>query len=344
MHTLRFVGFFVAIGVVFWAAKDNAATEWWALPNNDLVLARSLIVLGGLAASAAWLWRLTQLREESADYLTTVTSPANKTSHFAGGGQCRPITWSFVHLAPVANEFVDKRWHGRLTDFDAGSFRGRMRLLEYGVGAWPVQLSALAFAGYFVLQGITLGVLMPHSMRGTVHAMMAFMLLLGLCATPWTKFKNHRPQMVRELMFPITRRQLIDGLFATLARQAAVTWIASCAAALLVVALLPYEATTWTAVGTLLLYATSIQVITFGLGARFAAWSSWQLQVSAMVLWGAFLFGLCIWLIFALPDPWVNVITDIGTVPILLVALLQLCVGLTIIKLAHRRWLNLEIG
>ena len=60
------------MGVVFSAAKEDAVMRWWALPNNDLIAVRLSIVVVGLVASAAWLWRLTQLREEMADYWSPV--------------------------------------------------------------------------------------------------------------------------------------------------------------------------------------------------------------------------------------------------------------------------------
>jgi hypothetical protein len=63
-----------------------------------------------------------------------------------------------------------------------------------------------------------------------------------------------------------------------------------------------------------------------------------------MVALGGFLFVLCVVLIFSLPDPWVKLVEDVGIVPIFLLTLLQLCVGLAIIKTAHRKWLNLELG
>ena len=77
--------------------------------------------------------------------------------------------------------------HGRLRDCDVDSFRGRMRLLEYGVGVLPVEFSALVFGVYFLLLGVFLGVLMPYSMRGTLNALVAFLLLMSLCATPMDK-------------------------------------------------------------------------------------------------------------------------------------------------------------
>jgi hypothetical protein len=219
-----------------------------------------------------------------------------------------------------------------------------MRLLEFGISALPYQLSALGFGVFFLMLIIGVGAMMPSSMRGTQHASMAFMLLLALCATPWSTFKGHWPQMDRELMLPMTRKQLVDGLFAVIARQIAVQWIAGCAASFLVVALLPCESTTLRAVGTLLLFATSLQVIVFGLSAYVAAWSSREWQVIAIVVLGGFLFVLCMALIFSLPDPWVKLIDDVGMIPIFSLTLLQLCVGLAITKTAHRKWLNLELG
>ena len=46
----------------------------------------------------------------------------------------------------------------------------------------------------------------------------------------WTRFKTYRPQMVGELMFPVTRKQLVDCLFATVGCHVAAQWIAGCAA------------------------------------------------------------------------------------------------------------------
>lgn len=338
-HTLRTFGLLLApVPIIFWAAGEHAVSAWWVLPNRDLIAVRLSIVVVGLAASAAWLWRLTQLREEMEEYVNPFVWPANKKSRIGGNTNCRPVPREFVRLAGVAYD----RWLGRLKDFDTDSFRGRMRLLEFGNSAWPPLLSALAFGAYFLLLEIFLGVVMPRSMRGTQHALLAFLLLLSLCVMPWTRFKIRRLQMVGELMLPMTRKQLIDCLFATVARQVAAQWIAGCAVALPIVALFPCESTTLRAVGTLLLFATSIQVIVFGLGAYVAAWSSRELQIVAMWVLGGFLFVLCMVLIFSLPDPWVRLVTDLGMVPIFLLTLLQLCVGLAIIKMAHRKWLNLE--
>ena len=293
-----------------------------------------LIILFGWTAAAAWLWRLCQIREEMGDYEAPVSwnslRPSRAENVAMRGLVARRLGRNSLGSA------VSDWWHARLPKGASDNFRGRMRLLQFGLSGWPAELWSLAFAAVILTLGIIGGEAMSYGMRRVLHFELGTILLGMLSALPRTKFVYHRPQMVGELMFPMTRAELIDGLFAVVARQFSVLWVALHAAALIVVVLYPFEATALPVVGTFLLFSATMAVLMFGFGAYLATWSSQLLQLV--------IIGLGIGAVFGLLGLWVWIAEHIGVIPIIVLPLLQLFVGLAFIRIARRKWLNLELG
>jgi hypothetical protein len=144
---------------------------------------------------------------------------------------------------------------------------------------------------------------------------------------------QRRPRIAFEMLLPVSRRQLVDGLFAASIRNAATMWLLLHAAMgfVLLVTEIPVAART-IAVFALLSAATTLAMA--GVSMRLAVWPSMAKRIIVLILaWGALLPPLLVWV----------TMHDKANAPLFVAFAITLAgVGMWALHAARRAWLNLE--
>ncbi len=146
---------------------------------------------------------------------------------------------------------------------------------------------------------------------------------------------QRRPRISWEMLLPISRSQLIDGLFAASIRNAFTLWIMMNGALLVVISLMENQISPGS-LGMFLLMSASTMFAALGVALRIAVWPSMAKRLTV-------LFVSCI--VFLGPMvAWWNLRETVGDWPFAVAALVVVVLGAGLIYEARRAWLRLEAG
>jgi hypothetical protein len=226
-------------------------------------------------------------------------------------------------------------WYSQIGGYYGGGRAGLERLLRYGFSAVPIETQGLFFAvmaicisvffmqfsfiregggvgmAFFVLQ---FGVLMPGQLAGEFLA-------------------QRRPRIAYEMLLPVSRTQLVDGLLAVSIQNTARMWLIMHVTLGIGLVIIEQPVTLRTAVVFLLLSATVTGAET-GVSLRVSMWPSMakRMLVSALA-WVVLLPPLVVWAVNSKKlDAW----------PFILIAAALVAAGFWALRAARRAWMNLE--
>jgi hypothetical protein len=285
---------------------------------------------------ASWLWRLAHINEEMDDYQNTLVAMLARRTGSEAIEQRRIVATQVTRSRLFA--WVGDWWHAQLGGYYGGNPAGLARLLRYGFAAVPLEVNGLIFAlmafcmivgfkqfdflgrnpgsisGFFLV--VQFGVLMPGQLAGEILA-------------------QRRPRIASELLLPISRGQLIDGLFAAIIRNTGAMWLIVHVAIGLALLLTETQIAPWTIVVFVLLsLATTVAVM--GVCMRTSIWPSLFKRIS---------ISLLAWLVLLPPImAWGAMREKQYAALFLVLAALLIAVGLILVERARRAWLALELG
>jgi hypothetical protein len=332
VHFNRMWGMIVGLAV-FYSTMTTSGAKWWLLEAASHRPIHVVILLACLGLIIGWLVRLCRLREAMDDYQTTVQWHASRKSGTEVSEQ-RRIVAEALRRSKWAS-LISDAWLSRVGGYHGDKFHRLARLLRFGFGQ-PPELMGLFMAAWFF--AITLFLAKFSFSAGKLGSMVFYtqvaMLFPGMFAGEW--LAQRRPRIAVELLFPLSRAQLVDGLFAATAWSAAAFWLILNTGLVLLLWLVAYERFTPAIVCLMLLLTASGA---FGLGAlslRTAVWTSAVKRLAVLMI-TMFLFQapLLAWSLGR---------ETIGDAPFVLAAAVLCGIGVLFVNLARRAWLNVELG
>jgi hypothetical protein len=334
VHFNRMWGMILGLAV-FYSTMTTSGAEWWLIEAASHRPIHMVILLACMGVIIGWLVRLRRLREELDDYQTTVQWHASRKSGTEVSEQRRIVAEQLRRNKWAA--LISDAWLSRVGGYHGGKFHRLARLLRFGFGQ-PAELMGLFMAAWFFAITLFLAKF-SYTAGSSGFASMLFyvqvaMLFPGMFAGEW--LAQRRPRIAVELLFPLSRARLVDGLFAATAWSAAAFWLVLNAGLVLLLWLVAHDRFTPTVVCLMLLLTASGA---FGLGAlslRTAVWTS-AVKRLAVLMVTMFLFQapLLAWSLGR---------ETIGDAPFVLAAAVLCGIGVLFVNLARRAWLNVELG
>lgn len=229
-------------------------------------------------------------------------------------------------------------WCDRLGGYYGGSKAGLARILRYGFSPNPVEVQALFMAAMIISVGVFLSRFSILAQSGANFGAMFFFVQFSVLVPAQSAgelMAQRRPRISWEMLLPVSRSQLIDGLFAASIRNAFTLWVMMNGALLVVISMQANQLSPVT-LSMFLLLSASTMLAALGVGLRVAIWPSMAKRF-------AVLFASCI--VFLAPMvSWWNLRESTGDWPFAVVALVVVALGAGLICEARRAWLQLELG
>ncbi len=335
MHRNNWFGI-VAIGI-FLSGVFPWQGNWWFREAQPHQTVHVLILLAGWPAIIAWLWRLTQLREEADDYQLVFYVGRGKT-----GGESserrRLIARAIARQRLLA--WLGDRWHARLPKLHAENRSSLAHILQYGFGAAPPVYSAVMGSAMMIavsvawLWGYHAVVADKIPINGIWFYFLLYTSLPGNLAG--LALAERRPRISAELLFPLTRPRLIDALLLASARNTVVFWLAMNIGLLMVARWMLGSQFTLAAASVYLLLSIAIGAAGFGAGIRTSLWDSLMQRLVAAGIGGCLGMGaLALW--------W-SLRGSVGDGPFVGLALAIAAIGAWLTHKGRQAWLSFELG
>lgn len=331
----RFSAMLISL-LVFYSLLTDWGLHWWVIDASSHRGVLAFIVVTGIILALAWLWRLCELTEEMPDYQNVYALMLARRTGSEAVEQRRIVASQVGRNQVMAR--VGDWWFNRIGGYFGGSKAGLVRLLRYGYSPNPIEVQGLFIAMMIISIGLFFSKFSILAKAGSnFGAMFMFIQFSALmpAQAAGELLAQRRPRMAWEMLLPLSRSQLIDGLLAAAARNAFVMWLMM-NAALAVVVGLQDEPVSWGTLSLFLLMSVSTMFATMGIALRVAIWPS---MAKRMVL----LIPSC--LIFVIPIAlWWNLRENFGDWPFLIMAAGVVAFGVGLLYEARRMWMKLEIG
>lgn len=322
--------------VVFYSLLTDWGLRWWVVDASSHRGVLALIAVTGVILVIAWLKRLCELTEEMPDYQNVYALMLARRTGSEAVEQRRIVASQVGRNQLMAS--VGDWWFDRIGGYYGGSKAGLARLLRYGFSPNPIEVQGLFIALMIISIGLFFSKFSILAKAGSnVGAMFMFIQFSALmpAQTAGELLAQRRPRMAWEMLLPLSRSQLIDGLLAAAARNAFVMWLMM-NASLAVVVGLQDEPVSLGTFSMFLLMSMSTMFATMGIALRVAIWPSMAKRM-------ALLIPSC--LIFVIPIAlWWNLREKFGDWPFLIVAAGVVAFGVGLICEARRMWMKLELG
>jgi hypothetical protein len=334
-HFNRFSPMLVSL-VVFYSLLTPWGLNWWLVNSSEHRAIHLAILLAGIAVGMAWLWRLSHLREEMDDYQNVYQLVLARRAGSEAVEQRRIVASQVRRNRLMAG--VGDWWHDRIGNYFGGSSAGLVRVLQYGFTPAPVAVQGLFFTAMIVCVGIFFTQFSLLSNSGGLSGAFFFFAQFGVMLPGMMAgevLAQRRPRMALELLLPVSRTELMDGLFVASARNTLTLWLMLNIGLGIVVSMLK-EPPTLQMVAMFLLLSAATTLVASGISLRTAVWPNFTKRY--VVLWLSWM---------ALMPPlmgWATLRERIGDWPFIIAALIFVAAGSLAIYLARRAWLNLEIA
>jgi hypothetical protein len=300
-----------------------------------LVILGVIFAIGGVLV-ITWLWRICHLHEEDDDYLNAYSlMMARRTGSEAV--EQRRIVAAQVRRSRLTSRISDW-WHERIGGYYGGSPAGRVRVLRYGFAANPVEIQGLFFATLIVCVGIFFSQLSFLAQAGASFGAMFFMAQFAILLPGQIggeMMAQRRPRIANEMLLPLSRTQLFDGLFTASAGNSARLWVII-NIGLGIVTLTAKDEVSIQTIGMFLILSASVTFAAFALSMRVAIWPSMTKRLMVLSLsWIVLISPLVLWATMHLK--W-------GEMPFIACAVGLIGAGAVLLYAARRVWLNLEFA
>lgn len=332
-HMRRFTPLLVSMAV-FYSLLTNWGIEWWIVNSVQHVEIHAAIVALGTFLASAWIWRMSQLREEMDDYQNAYQMVFARRTSTEAIEQRRIVATQIGRnrlLGPVGDW-----WHARLGGYYGGTRAGLVRLLKYGLQAAPTELQGLIFVTMMLCMGIFFTQFSILPRNGGGMGSLFFIVQFGIILPGYMAgemLAQQRSRIANEMLLPLSREQLIDGLFAVSARNSVTLWVMMHVALGILLTMINQPFTPWM-VAMFLLLSAATMLATMGISLRISVWPSMAKRL--IVVW-------VIWMVLMPPiTGWSALRERIGDAPFIAAAVILAAIGIWAIRSARRAWLNLE--
>jgi hypothetical protein len=336
-HFSRMAMILVPLAVLY-STFTEAGANWWLLQTESHRPLLTLIVLAGLAMSGFWLSRLCRLREEMDDYQNAVQWRASRRPGSETSEQRRILAEQIRRSKLTA--WIYDQWFARIDRHHNDHLFRIARLLRFGFGL-PSELQGLLMGALFAAFTLFMAKFNflsggPTSRNlGAIQFYMQFGVLLpGFMAGE--QLAQRRPRIAGELLRPLSRYQLVDGLLAATIWHWAGFWAVMNVGLLLVSWQTLGNQFTWKVVVVMLLVSATASFGLCTLCIRTAVWPSKVKRIVALMI-SAGVFQIPV--IF-----WTAGRTTMGDLPAVFVAALMVVIGGLLIHNARNAWLKTELG
>jgi hypothetical protein len=331
-HSNRFGPILISLAA-FYSLLTPWGINWWIVQAGEHRGLLAIVYGAGVALIVTWIVRLSNMHEEADDYQNLYSLMlARRTG--TDSSEARRILASQVRRNRLMS-LVGDWWHARIGGYFGGSPAGRARLLRYGFSTSPIEIQGLFFAAMIVTIGIfftQFTFMAKGGGFGGIFFLAGFAVLLP-GQIGGEMMAQRRPRMASELLLPLSRTQLLDGLFAASIGNSVRLWLIINSALAVVGVTLKDEISVHT-VAMFLLMSASVTFTAFGLSMRTAVWPSMVKRL--VVLW----FG---WMALISPlVSWATMHERWGETPFLLCALVLVLIGTGLLYWARLTWQKLE--
>jgi hypothetical protein len=328
----------VASALIF-SSLIPGSSQWWFASGPSMQLVQIAVLLLGWVALAAWLWRLSRLREEADDYRQAYVGPGMRASRESA--EYRRLIAAILRRHQVVS-WISDHWHHRLGGYHGENRLRTVRLLRYGFGHVPGGVSAVwiatAIFAFALVGAVGQAFLHGELLKASTRIMWLTLLTFTImpAATMGQVFFRRRPRIAGELLFPLSRRQLLDCLLLAVAWDVALCWLACNTCVLVASHALGVELTIASATMILVL-SLAVTFAGLAVGILGATWDSAIKRTFA----AAFICGG-----FGIPTffLWWDERANAGDGPFLVVSAIFATFGGWMLVRARRAWLNLELG
>jgi hypothetical protein len=322
--------------IAFYSLMTDWGMKFWIIESAEHRGLFGIIFAVGVAAIAAWLWRLCNMDEETDDYLNVYQATLARRTGSEAVEQRRVVA------AQIGRSWLGTRigdwWHAQLGGYCGGNKAGIARVLRYGVATMPVEIQGLFFVAMVICLGVFLSRFSFMGASGSNFGIYFFfgqfaILMPGQMAGEL--LAQRRPRLAFEMLLPASRVQLIDGLLFVSVRNSAVLWLMMNIALGIVLAMSNVEFTPRIVAMYVLLAATTT-FATMALSLRVSVWPSRAKRMTVMISsWFVLLAPLIVW---------ATLHEKVGDAPFPLIAAVLLGVGAWLLFSARRAWLNVELA
>lgn len=219
MHTQRAVFMLPALATFFSVLIPQINGVWFA-PHPAYFTFRAAALVAGWTGLGLWLWRLAHMTEEDDDYVIPVNAQTGRLSRMEKSEARRHAARMLSRGQLTA--WITDRWHDRLSGYAATNDAQRRRLLRYGLAPTPagtrIAFFLVLMTGIIAMQALMLsgaGVDNRGAMLGSQAGIFA---LIGP-SIAGQLLAGRRARLAQELLLPMTRRSLVDGLLLVLAAE-----------------------------------------------------------------------------------------------------------------------------
>jgi hypothetical protein len=303
----------------------------------DHPVACSVLLVVTWAGVLACSYRISTLREDDYAYQRALDA-TRKVRADGPDGQTQSQFRSFARWSAISD-----RWHARIGGFHQFQQFRIIRLLRYGIGATPIELTAFASA---VVMTIVVGGIVPKTddsydlTRSTDYFPLILPALFASIApvvVAGGAIGLRVPRLKNEILFPLTRRELIDDLLLTSAWHSLLIWLLGCASGMAILLYaLPAESKTISLYATAAVLTGATSIAAYGLSLHIVMW---ERNAAQFVVLGLFVFGIA----FLMINWWISRET-FGDVPYWIIAFIIGSIGAMITRTARTAWFNLEFG
>lgn len=211
-------------------------TPWgeafWAATDTGPMTLKLAILFVGWTVMLTWMWRLPKLEFETPEYGQGGWELLNVSSRWWQRRQEKQAAAKLSRGALKAR-IVD-HWHDRISNPVYDSRRTSNWLLRYGFDEFPIVYRvarSVAALGLLVLFTLTLNTVFLSRAGSTgelsFHGLWYFLIIPVFMPGPSAsmKMEERRRQLKNELLYPMSRQEMIDGLFRSLSIESAFYWI-----------------------------------------------------------------------------------------------------------------------
>jgi hypothetical protein len=334
MHTGRPFPMFLGLAAYFSPAIPSLGAFWSGGTPILLLIQISLIIVG-LIALGAWLRELSRLTEDSEAYIIPTTAQSGSASRMEKSEARRNLATQ-ISRSWLTTRVIDW-WVDPLKARRARSVRERQKLLRFGQSGTPAWLRSLWILAIMIAV-IGFNYLFTRQSVSSVPIIVPTALVFSFVAPSITAqlLAMQRPRMSTELLWPLTRREYIDGLFRNVARDTIVFWCIIIGIVLVLVAVLDAEYLWLDWAPAALVGTFAGLTVTYGVS-MFAALIESGITRTLLLLLG---FYAQMGLLAMAGLAYVYVGAVVGYAILVLVG----CTGVVIIRHSHARWMRAELG
>jgi len=349
-HKNRFLPILISLAVFyslmtdagqrFWVSHslmtDDGQSFWIRDPSQHQAVLTA-IVLVCTVVLIIWMWQSCHLNEEMDEYQNNYQMMLARRTGSEAIEQRRVVANAVGRNKLMGA--VGDWWHSRLGGYYGGGDWGLSRLLRYGFGATPVEGNALFMLTMFLAIGIFLSRFSwtASAKAGAFGGLWFFVVFMCLLPGQMAgeQLAQRRPRIAFELLLPMSRSRLINGLFVASIRNSIVFWLMMTCGLGLVVVITKMELNLQTAL-MFILISGACTFTAMSISMRTAVWPSMAKRM--MVAWVGSM------IVVAPLIGWATQRSNIGDAPFLALSGVMLGLGAFLMHRARQAWLNLESG